>query len=282
MRYAVLSDIHGNLPALAAVLADLQPLAEALIFLGDAVGYYAESPAVLAALREVVAPLPVAGQSAERRLPWLAGNHEWGLLGRIEERQFSPAALAALRRTRADLAAGELAFLAGLPARAELQLADGLAATLVHASPADPAGAGGAGYIENAEDAREAAQLFGTQICLVGHTHYPRACYEAQACAHGQPRWEAAELFDDLLPGGLVEFGARRALLNPGSVGQPRDGDPRAAYGLLDTAARSFCVRRVPYDIGLAQARVRAWLHEAPPALLDGQGGLAARLAQGI
>jgi diadenosine tetraphosphatase ApaH/serine/threonine PP2A family protein phosphatase len=284
MRYAILSDIHANLPALRAVLGDLAAQSvEEMIYLGDAVGYYADSTAVIAQLRDLLAPRAclIDGHSATAR-PWLVGNHEWGALGRLAAQHFSSAALAALTRTSADLAGDDVALLRSLPERIELDLGDGLAATLVHASPIDPVGATGASYLENGEDAREAAQAFTTQICLVGHTHYPRICYEAGGHAYDDSAWEASDIFEETLPGGCFHFGGERLFLNPGSVGQPRDGDPRASYAILDTAARLFCVRRVPYDIEEAQARVRAWLCDAPASLLEGQGGLAGRLSRGI
>jgi diadenosine tetraphosphatase ApaH/serine/threonine PP2A family protein phosphatase len=89
-------------------------------------------------------------------------------------------------------------------------------------------------------------------------------------------------VFEDVLPGGCCAFGAERLILNPGSVGQPRDGDPRASYAVLDSTARSFAVRRVAYDIEAAQSRVRSWLKRAPNELLNGHGGLAERLVRGI
>jgi predicted phosphodiesterase len=284
MRYAILSDIHANLPALEAVLDDLATQsAEAVLYLGDAVGYYADSPAVIAKLRELVAPRPcVVDGRATVAPPWVAGNHEWGLLGRLTPEHFSPAALAALIRTTPDLSGKDLTLLHELPERVELDLEDGLTVTLLHASPVDPVGATGAGYLENGEDAREAAHALDTRICLVGHTHYPRICYESAARAYGESVWETSDVFEEVLPGGSYHFADERLFLNPGSVGQPRDGDPRASYAILDTAERTFCVRRVEYDISATEARLRAWLRDAPAELLDGQGGLAGRLFAGI
>jgi diadenosine tetraphosphatase ApaH/serine/threonine PP2A family protein phosphatase len=254
-----------------------------VLYLGDAVGYYADSPAVIAQLYDLVAPRPcvVDGRPTVAR-PWDAGNHEWGLLGRLPPEHFSPAALAALMRTMADLSGKDQTFLHDLPERVELELGDGLAATLLHASPVDPVGATGAGYLENGEDAREAAYGFTTQICLVGHTHYPRIAYESAVRAYGEAVWETSDVFEEVLPGGSYRFAGERLFLNPGSVGQPRDGDPRASYAILDTAERMFCVRRVAYDIADTEARLRAWLGDAPAELLEGQGGLVGRLYRGI
>ncbi len=284
MRYAILSDIHANLPALHAVLDDLAAQSiDTTICLGDAIGYYADGAAVIALLRDLVAPRDCMADGQLTTAPlWVAGNHEWGLLNRIEAYQFSAAARTALTRARADLPAATSSFLAGLPQQIEADLGDGLAATIVHAAPGDPVGATGAGYIENSEDARDAAQAFHCQICLVGHTHYPRICREIAQGERGRPNWATTDVFEDVLPGGSCLFGAERLIFNPGSVGQPRDGDPRASYAILDSAARSFAVRRVAYDIPAAQARVRSWLKRAPAELLNGHGGLAERLLRGI
>jgi predicted phosphodiesterase len=283
MRYAILSDIHANLPALRAVLDDLAAQSiDAAICLGDTVGYYADGAAVIALLRDLLAPRDCTADGRPTAAPlWVAGNHEWGLLKRIEDYQFSPAARAALARAWGDTPAATKAFLAGLPQRIEVELGDGITATLVHAAPADPVGAGGASYIENSEDAQDAAEAFGSQICLLGHTHYPRICRQIER-GIGRLTWETTDVFEDALPGGSCRFGAERLILNPGSVGQPRDGDPRASYAILDTSARSFSVRRVPYDIPAAQARVRSWLTRSPAGLLNGHGGLAERLLLGI
>jgi predicted phosphodiesterase len=284
MRYAIVSDIHANLPALRAVLDDLATQSvEATICLGDSVGYYADATAVIALLRKHLAPHVCAADGRTITAPlWVAGNHEWGLMDRIEAYQFSPAARAALTRARNDLPAATKKYLAGLPQRIQVDLSDDLTATIVHAAPTDPVGATGASYIENSEDAQEAAQAFRDQICFVGHTHYPRICRERGRGEGSQLSWETTDVFEDVLPGGSCRFGAERVILNPGSVGQPRDGDPRASYAILDTAARSFAVRRIPYDIQATQARVRGWLKRAPAELLDGPGGLAERLMRGI
>ena len=284
MRYAILSDIHANLPALSAVIDDLAGQSvEATICLGDAVGYYADGAAVIARLRDLVAPRDCLADGRPAAAPlWVAGNHEWGLLNRIETYQFSPAARAALMRARADIPAAAKTLLAGLPQRIETELGDGLTATIVHAAPGDPVGTTGASYIENSEDAQEAAAAFHSQICLLGHTHYPRICREISHGEIGRLSWDTKEVFEDVLPGGSCQFGAERLILNPGSVGQPRDGDPRASYAILDTSARSFAVRRVAYDIPAAQARVRRWLKRSPADLLNGYGGLADRLPRGI
>src|SRR5690349_20881353 len=149
MRYAILSDIHANLPALLAVLDDLAAQSiDTALCLGDTVGYYADAAAAIALLRDLLAPRDCIADGRPATAPlWVAGNHEWGLLSRIDAYQFSPAARTALARTQADLPAATTSFLAGLPQRIEADLGDGLSATIVHAAPTDPVGATGASYI---------------------------------------------------------------------------------------------------------------------------------------
>src|SRR3954466_12003040 len=147
MRYAILSDIHANLPALRAVLDDLATQSiDGTICLGDAVGYYADGPAVIALLRDLLTPHACTVDGRPSTLPlWVAGNHEWGLLNRIEAYQFSPAARTALTPAQTDIPAPPPPSLATLPQRIEADLGDDLAATIVHAAPGDPVGATGAG-----------------------------------------------------------------------------------------------------------------------------------------
>lgn len=282
MRYAVLSDIHANLPALHAVLDDLatQQVAGTL-YLGDAVGYYADNAAVIELLREIVMTHPCVkdGQAAAAPL-WVAGNHEWGMLGRLEEHLFRTAALSTLRQARSDLSSELLAFLEELPQSIEVNLGDAVSVTLVHASPVDPIGINE--YLKNSEDAAAAAAHFTTSLCLVGHTHYPRICHESGMVLHGRPEWSVIDVFDAFLPDGCYRFGPERFIGNPGSVGQPRDGDPRASYAILDTAARTFTVRRVPYDIAATRARFHDWRASGSAALSDDDVSLLERLDHGI
>lgn len=280
MRYAILSDVHSNLPALEAVLNDVaEQHVDALLYLGDAVGYGAEPGPVIELLRTHCSVLECTADSQTARLPiWLAGNHEWGLLERAERGLFTPDALTALDRSRVELTPAQLELLAALPQRIDLQLDDGLIATLTHAAPTDPIGT--LRYIDNEELAASDAQLLVGQLGLVGHTHFPRAFYEDGVRIGARRHWARQDLHEDYLPGSSFSFGERRAILNPGSVGQPRDGDPRAAYAVLETTTRSFTVRRVPYDIVRAQQRLRSWLGDHLPDL-EGPNGLAGRLADG-
>src|SRR3954471_21716438 len=135
MRYAIVSDIHANLPALRAVLDDLAAQSiDTTICLGDTVGYYADGAAAIHLLRDLAAPRGCTADGRPAAAPlWVAGNHEWGLLKRIEPYQFSLAARTALARMQPELPAETVSLLAGLPQRIEADLGDGLTATIVHA-----------------------------------------------------------------------------------------------------------------------------------------------------
>ena len=216
MRIAVLSDIHGNLPALEAVLADLRPYDE-IWQLGDIVGYGPQP-------NEVVARL-VAEKARGVR-----GNHDAAAIGKLDTDAFNDDARAALEWTAGVLTADTRAWLAGLPERAEYE-----GFTLVHGSPRDPIWE----YVYAVSIARANMSRFTTPHCLVGHTHVPLVYRQnGNRVEPSQP--------DD---GATLELDDRRTILNPGSVGQPRDGDRRASAMVLDTAQMSLEWRRVDYPI---------------------------------
>jgi diadenosine tetraphosphatase ApaH/serine/threonine PP2A family protein phosphatase len=242
LRVAVISDIHGNLYALEAVLGALereQP--DAIWSLGDVVGY---GPRPNACCRLV----------AERAGIGLAGNHDLGVLGVIDLDEFSFDAAFSARWTRSVLTDEARAYLEGLPSEAKR---DG--AELFHGSPADPVW----DYVLSAEGAFEAIRLTKAPVVLVGHSH--------AALAIG---FDGSNLQGGLAPEGTeLDLAGRRWLLNPGSVGQPRDGDPRAAYLLLDFEGRRAAFRRVPYPVERTQAEIRE--RKLPEALAE-------RLAHGV
>ena len=240
MRIAVLSDIHANLPALEAVLAALGPV-DAVWHLGDVVGYGPHPDEVVARLRELGA-VGVRGNhdAATRDL----GMAEW----------FNADARLAIEWTAGRISPETRAWLAGLPERAELG-----EMTLVHGSPRDPTWE----YIMTAPDARASLAAFATPYCFYGHTHIPAA-------------WRVDDgRVEPLGPshGSVLPLDGRRLLLNPGSVGQPRDGDPRASAAILDLAASTLTWHRVAYPIAEVQAAMRA---AAFPARL------VARLERGL
>ena len=240
MRIAVLSDIHANLPALEAVLAALGPV-DAVWHLGDVVGYGPHPDEVVARLRE----LGAVG---------VRGNHDAATLGALDVELFNPTARRAVEWTARWISPETRAWLAGLPERAELG-----AMTLVHGGPRDPTWE----YVMSTPDARANFTAFATAYCLYGHTHLPAAWREDDG------RVEPLGACD----GSVLPLDGRRLLLNPGSVGQPRDGDPRACAALLDLAASTLSWRRVAYPIATTQAAMRA-------AGLPAQ--LTARLERGL
>ncbi len=224
MRIAVLSDIHANLPALDAVLAALGEV-DAVWHLGDVVGYGPHPDEVVARLREVGAV-------------GVRGNHDAAALGRLDTRYFNTAARRAIEWTSRRIAPETRAWLATLPERLEID-----EMTLVHGSPSDPTWE----YVTTTADARANLAAFATPYCLHGHTHVPVAWRDDDGIELVQPS-----------DGSQLVLDARRLLLNPGGVGQPRDGDPRAAALVLDTAARRVTWHRVAYPIRAVQADIRA------------------------
>jgi diadenosine tetraphosphatase ApaH/serine/threonine PP2A family protein phosphatase len=224
MRIAVLSDIHANLPALDAVLADAEAV-DGIWHLGDVVGYGPDPDGVVARLRDV-------GAIGVR------GNHDAAACGGPEIEWFNPDARRAMEWTRASIGKQAIDWLAALPER---RTVDGC--LLVHGSPREPIWE----YITSASIARDNLAVLGEAIGLHGHTHVPVAYVEDESRV------------DRVSPsrGSRLELGGRRALVNPGSVGQPRDGDPSASYLILDPVVGSMSWHRVAYDVESVQASMR-------------------------
>ncbi|MBD0349206.1 MAG: metallophosphoesterase family protein [Thermoleophilia bacterium] len=244
MRVAVISDVHANAHALDAVLAAIEGDAvDAIWNLGDTVGY---GPC----------PNEAAAVVRERASLSLVGNHDLVALGtsdvRIEE--FNPDAAAAARWTQDALDAATTEFLGRLRPEGEAAGAE-----LYHASPFDPVW----GYVLTDEAAYLSLELTQAPLVLVGHTH---VALRAQRTDEGV----VLELAPD---GTQVDLDDGRWLLNPGSVGQPRDADPRAAYLLLDLDAGRADFRRVEYPVERTQTEIRERGLPAP---------LADRLAHGV
>jgi diadenosine tetraphosphatase ApaH/serine/threonine PP2A family protein phosphatase len=226
VRYALLSDVHGNLEALRAVLDDAATCSDVLLCLGDVVGYGADPEACIEA---VAARCPVI----------VGGNHEHAVAGLLDLDWFNGHARAAAEWTRDRLDDDHRAWLAALPLVRELE-----DATLVHASPAQPEEWD---YLVRAEDGYAAFGAFPTRLCFVGHTHVP-AVWVQGSWGHD------FRLAVDEVP---IDPGCRY-IVSVGSVGQPRDRDPRAAYALWDTTTRRVTIRRVRYDVGAARAKILA------------------------
>ena len=227
MLVAVLSDIHSNLVALDAVLASLDTV-DQVWHLGDVVGYGPEPEGVVARLREMQAI-------------GVKGNHDDAACGGESIEGFNVDARFAAEWTRARIDDATLAYLAGLP---EVLTPEGTDFTLVHGSPRGHI----CEYLDSTYAARANMASLETRYCLVGHTHVPLVFRERDGSV------DAALADTD----GRLALDERRVFVNPGSVGQPRDGDPRAGYLILDTTAGHITWRRVAYDIAATQAAMQA------------------------
>lgn len=235
MRVLVISDIHANLTAFQSVLADAADQWDELWCLGDIIGYGPDPNECVALLRE-------------QRHTSLCGNHDWAGLGLIDIDIFNPEARRAIQWTQAHLTDETRDYLEALPAsRVTAPF------TLAHASPREPIWE----YITDTRIAQANLAHFDTPVCLVGHTHV--AVTFAHDAERGM-RIQAPQYDQPLaLDGG-------RLIINPGSVGQPRDSNPRAAYGLLDTEAMTWQHKRVAYPIRETQLRMAQ--HGLPPRLI--------------
>ena len=223
MRCAIISDIHGNLDALQTVLADAGEV-DALWCLGDLVGYGPEPNACVDLLRS-------------RGAVCVAGNHDLAALGGPEIDWFNPDARSAMEWTRRRIGEQTRRWLADLPkTRTEAGM------TLVHGSPRDPVWE----YVTSLPVARTNLAALETPIGLHGHTHLPIVWSERDG------RIDALAPMD----GSTWRHETGRALLNPGSVGQPRDGDPKASWLELDTESGEGRWRRVAYDIAAVRAAI--------------------------
>jgi predicted phosphodiesterase len=225
MRVAVVSDIHSNLHALDAVLAaiDADPPDE-LWCLGDVVGYGPR-------------PNECCATVAARADVCLAGNHDLAIRGTIDLDEFHGDAALAARSNREALTPDSQAFLGRIEPQAT---SHGVA--LYHGSARDPVWE----YVLSDEAARATLAIAGSPLVLVGHSHVALRLTES-----------GREMDGGLAPAGSVfTLADEPTLLNPGSVGQPRDGDPRAAYLLLDLDARHAEFRRVEYDVARTQSEM--------------------------
>jgi diadenosine tetraphosphatase ApaH/serine/threonine PP2A family protein phosphatase len=244
MRFAIFSDIHGNLEALQAVLRDMEGVGfDHRICLGDLVGYGANP-------NECVES--VQGTGAEV----IVGNHDHAATGQLDVTYFNDYAKAAIGWTHNALRPENVAFLKSLP---YVIVHPGM--RCVHASPMEPEEWD---YVLSVAEATKQLQAFEEPICFIGHSHYP-----------GLYSLENSRVTEWDLPDNRAVNLKRSAryLVNVGSVGQPRDNDPRAAWVLYDQDAQEMTLRRVTYDIDGAQAKILA--ANLPPFL-------AARLEMGI
>ena len=225
MQYAVLSDVHANIEALKAVLQDVEGRKiRNIVFLGDAVGYGPDPNECVELLKE-------------RCNIILAGNHDWGVVGQTDITYFNEYARTAIEWTKGVLTKKNLKSLQSFPIQGEIEEEDMF---LVHSTPKEPSQWH---YLLTLWDAEINFNYFNNKYCFLGHSHYPF-------------------IIERLPSGELVTYKEKafkgqteRYITNVGSVGQPRDGDPRASYAVVDD--ENLEIVRVPYDVGAVQNKMR-------------------------
>jgi diadenosine tetraphosphatase ApaH/serine/threonine PP2A family protein phosphatase len=241
MKWAILSDVHGNLEAFQAAIQDLrQKGVERIAFLGDIVGYGA-NPNECADLLQDLSPFSVAG------------NHDFAVVRKTDVSYFNSVAKAAVLWTQKILTDKNRAFLDHLPLTRQWE-----EMVFVHATPNDP---DQWNYIFSFPEAEAGFQALIGELAFIGHSHRPLILSQEK-----NKKVKALDGEEITLEKGV------RYIINVGSVGQPRDGNPNAAYGILDTDAKKYRLRRVPYDIETAQRKI---IQAGLPVLL------AERLASG-
>jgi len=231
VKYAILADIHSNLVAFQAVLQDIESKGgtDEIWCLGDVVGYGPEPHACIELLRQY-------------KHICVAGNHDWAAIGKIDISDFNPYAAQAILWTRQQLGAGDVDYLQGLPQK--IIRGD---FTLVHGSPRHPIWE----YLDpgwlSTKDVEDNFNRFDTKFCLVGHSHKPIVFQQDSS-----KDYSVAKIPSEI----KLSFEGKRLIINPGGVGQPRDGDPRASYAIYDGEAQIVYHYRVSYDISATQQRM--------------------------
>ena len=227
MRILIISDIHANLTALNKVLESAGNF-DATWCLGDLIGYGPDPNECIERIRTMPG------------LTCIMGNHDAATLNHIDTTNFNPEARAAILWTQNQLTESNAEFLSSLPEKIEIN-----EVTLAHGSPRHPVWE----YLLDNRTASHNFDYFNTDYCLVGHTHLP--VLYTLADGNFPARLTIPEANTDLIL-------KPRAIINPGSVGQPRDRDPRAAYAIFDTDQAVWEYRRVAYDVKDVQKRMRA------------------------
>ena len=227
MRILIISDIHANLTALEAVLEEVGNI-DAAWCLGDIVGYGPDPNECVDRVRE----LP--------ELLCIIGNHDAAALNQIDSSTFNPEARNAIMWTSNQLSGSSIQFLTDLP---EVVVASS-EVTLAHGSPRHPVWE----YLLDTHSATLNFDFFDTPLCFVGHTHLP--------VIYSQNDDQYLARLNIPEAGEVIEL-PQRAIINPGSVGQPRDRDPRAAFGIFDSEERTLELCRVEYDIRAVRSRMR-------------------------
>lgn len=227
MRYAVISDIHGNLEALKACLEAIsKDGVDAYLCIGDIVGYGANPAECIAAVRALKPEILIAG------------NHEWGVSGLLDLEYFNEYARKAIVWTKNILSKDDICFLSSFELIHERK---GFSA--VHGSLSDPKKFN---YILYPDDADETMRLMGSGVCFVGHSHKAGIFYYDEGAVKYVSR------------GALRITQRSKYVINAGSVGQPRDGDPRASYVIYDDENHIAEIKRIEYDIKAAQKKIMA------------------------
>lgn len=247
MRVLVISDIHANFAAFEAVLADSKGQWDVIWFLGDLVGYGPDP-------NECVTELQKYNHIA------LSGNHDQAVLGNLDIKLFNREANYAIAWTRDALTEEAHAYLQACPSKTVKE-----PFTLAHASPRYPVWE----YIIDPGTAAENFDWFDTPFCFVGHTHVP-VIFEERFSSHREIYMRAPYYMEMGTP---FNLGESRLIINPGSVGQPRDSDPRAAYALVDIEEMVCIFKRVEYPVQVTQRRMEKF--GMPRRLIE-------RLAHGV
>lgn len=226
MRYAIIADIHSNLTAFNAVLDDMEQRGgvNEIWCLGDIVGYGPDPHECIERLRQYTHVC-------------VAGNHDWAAIGKISTADFNPDAALACQWTARQLSQKDVKYLKKLPLVIDKDIFK-----LVHGSPREPIWE----YIMSTGIARENFTFFQSPYCLVGHTHVPLVFKEE----------DGACTFSRLAANIGLALGESRLIINPGGVGQPRDGDHRASYALYDSDTKMLRLYRITYDIAAVQDRM--------------------------
>ena len=228
MRVLVISDIHANYTALMAVLKDAGEVDETWC-LGDLVGYGPDPNAVIEEVRDI------------KNLLCLLGNHDVAAIGKMPLETFNGDARRSLMHHEKVLTATNMDFMRSLPTKSKVRGE----ATIAHGSPRDPLWE----YILNSLTARLNFDHFDTPWCFVGHSHIQSIFVRDEKSDRVTVEQTRPDVTIQLHP---------KLILNPGSVGQPRDRDPRAAYAIYDTEARTWTPKRAMYNISEVQERIRA------------------------
>ena len=226
MRYAIIADIHANLAAFTAVLEDIEHRGgvEEVWCLGDFGGYGPDPHQCIELLRQC-------------KHVCVAGNHDWGAIGKIDLSDFNPDAATACRWTAQQLSPEDIKYLENLPLVIEKD-----SFTLAHGSPREPIWE----YLISTSIAKENFTFFQSQYCLVGHSHVPLVFRDENGSCS----------FSKLTANIGLMLGKHRLIINPGGVGQPRDGNPQAGYAIYDSETKLVRLYRIPYDIGATQDKM--------------------------